>query len=1023
MSKKSKQEQLRKRLNSLFSEMVMEQGPDIPALSSHTNNTGWMWRCDSDGIYVDISPEVHAILDYKPEEVIGNPMREFALEPGSGGAVDEAILANDFPIELPLQFRTKLGAVINIAFNIFADESENGQNGGFRGFAQIQREIDADADARVPSSEEKMREEALREQVMSTIKPVPLESTPMAYQETASLDPSVVLGYLAGKDGEKVAPTPILIEPTKLELLEIIDSDPDREWTEDELLIVEQVADQLSLALENAKLFNQTQEALAETDEQARRLRLLNEMNEQLSRIATLQEILDITSSYVDVIMETDRSSIAIINDSGDALDIFELHGKKGAISIGTQLPVEGTATGKVVRERLLTNIHDLEKDGHNIDSKTLFEEGIRSTLLTPLFISGRMFGILNMGSHHTNYFTANEESLVTNIGAIISTTAENRHLFDTVQDALSNSEEQGRRLKLLNEMSEQLSQAKDMEEIGRIATTKTLEILQGDRASMMQINNDDKTVEVVTVAGSKAETRALGRMDLEGPLAVVVNEKRMVINEGAGDGSLSSIRSTVIAPIISEGEVICTLNIDMDQDYIITSADQDIISQIASLLSGTLENNRLISQIQRRSVQLNASAQVSTLAGGILDSADLLQQVIEAIRKGFNLYYAGLFLVDKDGDWTGESGKWAVLQGGTGEAGRQMLAVGHKLELGGESMIGSAISDGKARIALDVGEEAVFFRNPYLPDTRSEMALPLIARGVTLGALTIQSKQEAAFTQEDITALQTMADQVANSIENVNLFEQTQERAEELSVLNEMARAFTQTLDIDTIIENIHVYTSRIMDARNFFVALYDKELDEIYFPLYKYRGGLHEGQGIRRRSGNGLTEWVINNRKPLLLSDNAKEWIEEQDLVSQGKDAYSWLGVPMLRGSEVMGVIAVQSYSTNRKYSTRHLDLLSAVASQAGTAIENANLFQETQERARIEQERATQERLVRTITEKVRSGDDTQSILRIAVEELGKAVGAKKSVGKLGTREQLIEDETGTNSNQNADPPTAA
>lgn len=1023
MSKKSKQEQLRKQLNNLFTEMVMEPGVEIPAMSSHTNNTGWMWQCDSDGIYVDCSPEVHAILDYKPEEIIGNPMREFAMEPESSRAIDEAIQANEFPIELPLQFRTKLGAVINISFNIFADESENGENIGLRGFAQILREIEPDAEEIVVPSNELEREEALREEIMSTIKPVPLASTALAYQETASLDPAVVLGYLASKDGEKVAATPILIEPTKLELLEIIDSNPDREWTEDELLLVEQVADQLSLALENAKLFNQTQEALAITDEQARRLRLLNEMSDQLSRISTLQEILDITSTYVDVIMETDRSSIAILNDAGDDFEIYEFQGEKGALSIGTHLPVQRTAAGQVVNKGQLINISNLEKDLENMDSKILFEEGIRSNLISPLFVSGKVFGILNIGSHHNNFFTKNEESLITNISTIISSTAENRQLFDTVQEALSDSEEQGRRLKLLTEMSEQLSQATDMQEIGSIATTKTLEILRGDRASMLQIHSNDNTVEVLTIAGSKADTRALGRLELEGPLAVAVNEKRLIINEGAEDGSFSDIRSTIIAPIISEGEVICVLNIDLDKDYIISSADQDIINQVASLLSGTLENNRLISQIQRRSVQLNASAQVSALAGGILDSAELLQQVIESIREGFNLYYAGLFLVDKDGDWTGESDKWAVLQGGTGEAGKQMLAAGHKLELGGDSMIGRSISDGKARIALDVGEEAVFFRNPYLPDTRSEMALPLIARGVTLGALTIQSDLESAFTEEDITALQTMADQVSNSIDNVSLFEQTQERAEELSVLNEMARAFTQTLDTDTMIENIHVYTSRLMDARNFFVALYDKEADELYFPLYKYRGGLHESQGMRRKYGNGVTEWIINNRKPLLLSENANEWIEKQNLVSQGKDAYSWLGVPMLRGGEVMGVIAVQSYSTNRKYSTRHLNLLSAVASQAGTAIENANLFKEAQERARIEQERATQERLVRTITDKVRSGEDTQAILRIAVEELGNAFGASKSIGKLGTRKQLMEDKRTSNSNQAADPPNAA
>jgi GAF domain-containing protein len=358
----------------------------------------------------------------------------------------------------------------------------------------------------------------------------------------------------------------------------------------------------------------------------------------------------------------------------------------------------------------------------------------------------------------------------------------------------------------------------------------------------------------------------------------------------------------------------------------------------------------------------------------------------------------------------TGEPEKWAVLQAGTGEAGTQMLIAGHKLEIGGDSMIGSAVADGEARIAFDVGKEAVFFRNPYLPDTRSEMALPLISRGSVIGALTIQSQNEAAFSQEDITALQTMADQVANAIENVNLFEQSQKRATELSVLNEMANTFTQTLDPETIFEHMYQYTSRLMDARNFYIALYDKELDEIHLPVFKFRGSAHEEQGTRRRSGNGITEWIIRNRQPVLLRENAATWLEEHHLEMRGFDAQSWMGVPMMRGGEVIGVIAVQSYSTGRKYSQHDLDLLNAVASQAGIAIENARLFQQTQARAQKEQERATQERLVRTITERMRSGQDIPTILKITLDELEKAFGVDVSMIKLGDRDQMVS--AGTN-----------
>ncbi|MBN1811622.1 MAG: GAF domain-containing protein [Anaerolineae bacterium] len=183
-------------------------------------------------------------------------------------------------------------------------------------------------------------------------------------------------------------------------------------------------------------------------------------------------------------------------------------------------------------------------------------------------------------------------------------------------------------------------------------------------------------------------------------------------------------------------------------------------------------ERERLLVNLEHRALQLQTAAEVSRVVSGTLDPDELIHQVVGLVRERFDLYYAGLFLVDQTGEWSGQPGRWAVLRAGTGEAGQKMLEQGHKLVVGGESMIGSCIADGRARIALDVGKEGARFENPLLPKTRSELALPLIARDEAIGALTIQSTQEAAFTQEDIVVLQTMADQLANAIVNARLYE-----------------------------------------------------------------------------------------------------------------------------------------------------------------------------------------------------------------------------------------------------------
>jgi GAF domain-containing protein len=206
---------------------------------------------------------------------------------------------------------------------------------------------------------------------------------------------------------------------------------------------------------------------------------------------------------------------------------------------------------------------------------------------------------------------------------------------------------------------------------------------------------------------------------------------------------------------------------------------DERLYQLLASQLTGRVQGLRQREEAEHRAIWSQTAAEVSRAAGTVLEMEDLLQQVVNLVQTRFELYYAGLFLVALGARGSGEPGNWAVLRVGTGEAGQQMVEQGHKLEIGGESMIGQCVATMQPRIAMDVGEEAVRFANPLLPDTRTELALPLVSRGQALGALTIQSQQPAAFSMDDIAVLQTMADQLAITIDNANLIELAHARAE----------------------------------------------------------------------------------------------------------------------------------------------------------------------------------------------------------------------------------------------------
>src|SRR5688572_18244677 len=186
------------------------------------------------------------------------------------------------------------------------------------------------------------------------------------------------------------------------------------------------------------------------------------------------------------------------------------------------------------------------------------------------------------------------------------------------------------------------------------------------------------------------------------------------------------------------------------------------------------VEKIRLLDETQRRADKLATAAEDSRASISVLNPDELITQTVELVRERFNLYYAALFLVDN-------TQQWAVLRHATGEAGRTLLERNHKLAVDGKSMVGQTILQRQAQVALDVGAEATRFANPLLPDTRSEMALPLAVGNVVLGALDVQSTQPNAFAASDITVLQTMADQVAIAIRNAQLLSDMQSTLQDL--------------------------------------------------------------------------------------------------------------------------------------------------------------------------------------------------------------------------------------------------
>ncbi len=202
--------------------------------------------------------------------------------------------------------------------------------------------------------------------------------------------------------------------------------------------------------------------------------------------------------------------------------------------------------------------------------------------------------------------------------------------------------------------------------------------------------------------------------------------------------------------------------------------------------LSAELETHRLqlerrvaerTADLEQRSIQLQAAAQVARRAAAIRDVGQLLDETVRLVSDRFGFHHVGIYLLD-------EEGEWAVLRATSSEWGRRMLERGHKSRVGGEGIVGYVAGMGEPRIVLDAGADVVFPRDPDMPQTRSEMALSLKARDRVIGVLDVHSTEPKAFSEEDVAVLQTMADQVALAIENARLLSQAEGRLLEIGAL-----------------------------------------------------------------------------------------------------------------------------------------------------------------------------------------------------------------------------------------------
>ncbi|MFH2103888.1 MAG: GAF domain-containing protein [Chloroflexota bacterium] len=462
-------------------------------------------------------------------------------------------------------------------------------------------------------------------------------------------------------------------------------------------------------------------------------------------------------------------------------------------------------------------------------------------------------------------------------------------------------------------------------------------------------------------------------------PLMILNNAKKQI----AALGIVSTEKPTLSwlgVPLIASGEVIGALILrDFHHENAFTEGDLRFLSTFAAQVGGEIFNVYLLSQANRRSALLQTTTEIARDLTGSLDLTELIGKAARMIRERLQFYHVGIFMHDP-------LDEYVVIRDATGEAGTQMVRAGHKIIIGSDSIIGKAAESGEAKVINDTTRVDNYYINPLLPETRSEVAIPLRGGKRMLGVVNVQSAFPYAFSTEEINVLTILTDQLAIAIVNTELFAESQEHLSQHRLLHHVTTAAASGTTLDEALLGAAQGLQVTLGGDYVAIMLANKEAQQL--ETKAVAGFSDTVRGMTVPYGKGITGWVAAHQQPIRIDDVTKD----PRYISVRPEARAELAVPLIYRGELLGVINVESDRVGA-YTENDQEMLGTLGGSLAAIIANARLIEQT----RMQAER---ERMLYEITGKIRRSPDIKAIMTTTAAEICRALGMHRAQVILGT-----------------------
>jgi signal transduction histidine kinase/CheY-like chemotaxis protein len=990
---------LQNRLDRLFADL--EQDTAVAAAPEEVANykadrtgsplPGWTWECDDQGRYTFCSSEIKTYLGLDSATLLSKNFAEYLLDIHSVEALKNALVSRQFPMDVDLVYRVPPeNRLVPVKMHIFAPPPSNGHQSGFHGFTQILTHLEVHA----PQPEKKQR---IPPAAITTGIPDPTPDRQLKQRSTSA--PALVppqgdisnLGFLS--DGQSLQPAldmltsagrkslsqnhPVILDTEEpgdiaviahslpLEsqgsrlLMEILDEDNPRAWSTDERLLVEQVADQLSLALENARLFQQTQEALAETE-------MLYRASAELNAAQSFSEILDVLRDYT-VLGKADQ--LVSINQfeqpwAGNraaewVIPISHWSCLSGGV-LEPRYAISEFPALRLLSPSLPTIIEDLKNDGRLDDNtRQLYHQRFAgsSTIFIPLVVGGRWTGYINAVYGTAIRFQNEEIRRVMALAGQAAVAIQNLQSIELAESRASESQKRSEELTLINRVVFAVASSLDLKEAMQVIAQEIVHALPVQRSGIALLN-EERTYLTVLADYSLVEDVPSGvgvQIPLEGNLSTlqVLETRQPLIVTDAQNAEITSpihamlserrIETLVILPLLVGNEVIGTIGLDILEKGRSLSENEMRLAEAIVIQSATaIQNAQLFKQTQEA---LNETEVLYNASAGLNASQnydDILQILREHTIMGGADQSLSINLFDhpwgenEPPEWILSIAHWSKTPFNSGP---------ERLRLQAFSLARTVLSPNSPTLIEDVSRDGrldMAARTLLIQVYRAASAIfvPLVVASQWLGYIHGFYSELTRIPISEVRRVMAMANQAAVAIQNIRLLDETRRRASQLQMAAEIARDTSSTLALDILLGRaVNLISSRFgyYHASIFLIE------DTGEYAVIRESTGI-AGEEMKRNGhklavgSKSVIGRVTNTGEALIINDVEKDPSHHPNPLLPNTRAE--LGIPMKIGERIIGALDVQSTEVDA-FSADDVAVLQVLADQVAVAVDNARSY----------------------------------------------------------------------------------